>query len=84
MDRGEKEPQGRQDRALFSVTDQDTYQDTEQVTVHDTIHDKSLIHKEKGQGTVHDTIQNTVHDERQVSVLTEDEPSRKKGSVRNF
>ena len=61
MDRGEKEPQGRQDRALFSVTDQDTYQDTDQVTVHDTIQDKSLINKEKGQNTVHDTIQVTDH-----------------------
>ena len=56
----------------------------QQATQQDTVHDKSLKYKEKGQNTVHDTIQDTVHDERQVSLLTEDEPSREKGSVLNF
>ena len=58
------------ERALLAATDQDT--------IHDTLQDKSLINKEKGLGTLHDTDQVTIHDtlhvtehvERLISLLT--------------
>ena len=40
-----------------------------QVTIHDTQHNKSMIHKEKGQYTLHDNIYVTDHDERLISIL---------------
>ena len=56
------------ERALFAVTDQDN--------IHDTLHDKSLINKEKGQGTQqdtqHDTQQDTDQVEQLVAILTEE------------
>jgi ATP-dependent DNA helicase RecG len=37
---------------------------------HDTLHDKSLANKDKGQGTLHDTLHVTEHVERLIVLLT--------------